>query len=235
MKRRLVFVILILSLIILVKPLSIYSQTSSSQDYRLQQIEKLSATASTQPATSSAKPNNTSLTFISGNLSSVSGSTIFLSTDGGIKLIYTSDSTKFYNFDASGKKLIGIGDLKSGDSVNVIGLSPQTNSGSAKIVVRDQTIQVKNFGLIGKVSDINPSTIQLSNMTRTDLPIFHATINSDTTVTNASKQNLKSTDILANDLVVIAGYFDDKNNLITKQIFRTFLTATTNNSTSSAK
>lgn len=233
MKKSLSFAILIFSLLILVKPLAVFSQTSSSQDYRLQQIDKLSATASSQVATSSAKASK-STTFIEGNVTSVTGSTIFLATNAGTNVVNTSDSTKFYNLDSSGKKLIGIGDLKSGDYLEIIGLSSQTNSGSANIIVRDQTSQIRNFGLIGKVSDINSSTLKLSSITRSDLPILQATINSDTIFANASKQNLKLTDFVANNLVVVAGYFDEKNNLITNQIFK-IINSVNSSTTSSAK
>ncbi len=234
MIKRLSLALLIFVLTVLINPLTSYSQTSSSQDYRLQQIDKLSATASSQVATSSAKASK-SITFLEGSITSISGSTIFLSTNTGTKMVYTSDSTKFLNLDSSGKKLIGISDLRSGDNLEVIGPSPQTNSGSAKIIVRDQTNQIKNFGLFGQVSEINPTTLKLSNFTRSDLPVLQITLNSDTTFVEANNQNLKLADITAKNLVVVAGYFNDKNNLITTQVFRTKITTNTLKSTSSVK
>ncbi len=165
---------------------------------------------------------------------SSANSVIYLATKEGTKTIFTSENTLYYNIDSAGKKLIGIGDLKTGDSVDVIGLPPQTSLGSAKIVVRDQTKAIKNFSLIGKVSEISTTTLKLSSITRIDLPILQTTINNETTFANSRSSSIKLSDILVNDKIILSGYFDDKNNLITKQVFK-ISNSGSNNTTSSAK
>ena len=219
MKKKLLTIIFFLSPLILGSAL-VNSQTSQSQEYRLEQIEKLSATASSKVATSSAKTKSHSISFTGGTVISIASNVVYLATKEGTKTIFTSENTFYYNIDSAGKKLIGIGDLKTGDNIDVVGISAQTSSGSAKIIVRDQTKVTKNFSLIGKVLEINATSLKVGSLTRVDLPTITTTLNNETTFANSRSSSLKISDILVNDKIALAGYFDDKGSLITKQIFK---------------
>ncbi len=219
MKKKLLTIIFFLSPLILGSAL-VNSQTSQSQEYRLEQVEKLSATASSKVATSSAKTKSHSISFTGGTVISIASNVVYLATKEGTKTIFTSENTFYYNIDSAGKKLIGIGDLKTGDNIDVVGISAQTSSGSAKIIVRDQTKVTKNFSLIGKVLEINATSLKVGSLTRVDLPTITTTLNNETTFANSRSSSLKISDILVNDKIALAGYFDDKGSLITKQIFK---------------
>ncbi len=232
--KRILTAILFLALAFLTNPLSTLAQDSQSDSYRLQQIEKLSATASTKTATTAAKAKSASITFSEGSVLAVNSKTIFLVTEDGTKTVYTTDTTKFYNIDASGKKLIGVGDLKAADKILVIGLPSLSNQGSAKIIVRDQTKAIENISLIGKITEISTTTLKIGSITRTDLPTLTTTLNSDSLVTNARKQSLKLAELMVNDQIAAAGYFDEKNNFTVKQIFK-ISSPTSNSATASAK
>lgn len=234
MKQLFLILFLIINILILTAPSLVNSQTSQSQEYRLEQIEKLSATASSKVATISSKTKSPSSSFTSGSVVAIANGVIFLNTKAGTKTIYTSENTFYYNIDSTGKKLIGVGDLKTGDNIDVVGISAQTNSGGAKIVVRDQTKVTKNFSLIGNVLEINATSLKVGSLTRFDLPTITSTLNNETAFANNRSSSLKISDILVNDKIALAGYFDDKGSLITKQVFK-ISAASNKTATSSAK
>lgn len=199
-------------------PLLAFSQdqTSESSQYRLQQIENKTATKSATKVTTT----NYSITFAEGVIVSATSSTILIDTADGTKTVYSADSTKYLNFDSSGKKLIGIGDLKTGDKVYVIGLPHGANLGTAKMIVRDQTKAVKNFSYFGKVTEITSASLKIGSLTRSDVPTISTTLTIETVFSNFRNQSLKVSEILVNDKIALSGYIDGKNNLIAKSIFK---------------
>lgn len=220
MKKSLFLSLVFLFLVVINPGLSFSQDTQSqSEQYRLQQIEKQQATKSATVATASATTKSQTISFVDGQITAINSAVILLETKFGTKIIYTADSTKFFNLDSSGKKLIGLGDLKAGDTIYTIGLTQLTNSGSAKIIVRDQTKAVRNFSLIGKIASATDKDLKLDDFNRSDLPSLLLTFSSKTKVTNSRQQTLKPTDLKADYKIVASGFFDEKNNLVAATIF----------------
>lgn len=223
MKKYLTTSLIIFSLILVSKPTNIFSQNdnlSESQQYRLEQIEKKQATQTSTAATSSAKTKNQTITFVEGQITATGVTSLYVDTKHGTKVIYTSDTTKFLNLDSIGKKLIGVSDLKVNDKIYIIGLSKLAVSGSAKIIIRDQTKPIRNFSFLGRISEITDKNLKLANFTRDDLPSINLLLTSETKVTNSRQEILKLINLKVSDKILASGFFDDKNNLVTAAIFK---------------
>lgn len=227
MNKFLAIILTTFFLLLISNPITIFSESDSlseSQQYRLEQIEKKQATATNVVATSSAESKNQTITFIEGQIIALKESSIFVDTKKGTKFIYTNDTTKFFNLDSSGKKLIGLVDLKINDKIYIIGLSQLTVSGSAKIIIKDQTKVIKNFSVFGRASEITEKNIKLANFTRDDLPNFVLTFSGETKITNSRQEVLKISNLKTTDKILTSGFFDDKNNMIVISIFKIYST-----------
>lgn len=220
MKTTILLFTLVTSLT-LVTSNKVFSQTTSTSgntDIRLQQIENKTSTESSKVATTSATPKLNSISFLDGKVLTISSSVLVLDCENGTKAIYTTDSTKFINLDSSGKKLIGFGDLKIGDTIQVLGLNPAESTGTAKIIVRSSVINGSNtFSLIARISDISEGLINLKNYTRDDLALIKVSYDSSVLINSGSK-TLKITDLKPNNKVVTAGTIDNKGTLLAKEI-----------------
>jgi hypothetical protein len=217
--------ILILGLIVFLT-LSM-GQEVKSQDFsenarkRLEEIESKTATAAARTATASAEQEVTSnISFLEGTVAAINGTAFLLNTRLGSRIIYTVDSTKYFHIDTSGKKLLGFSDIKVSNTIMVLGLSPQTNSGTAKIVVRDTVKALPTFSILGDIVDNKGTSLTVGNISRRDLPPLTLVLNSDTKI-QAGEKSLPSTALKKGDRIVAAGTVDDKGNLVTKTILIT--------------
>lgn len=189
-------------------------------DERVKEIETKIATASSKAATESSKAKSQrTISFIEGVVVVNSGGILTLSSESRTKFIYTIDSTKFINIDSSGKKLIGLGDIKVNDSVLVVGVAQVASSGTAKLVIRDQNKNSRTFSLIGKVSELKDTSLALSHFSRTDLPNINLVLTGETVVSGAKNKALDRTSLVAGAQVVASGNIDDKGTFVSKQIF----------------
>lgn len=208
--------LLTITLFVLSKPFVAFSQSSQEEletQKRLNEVESKRATSS---ATSSANKKPPTITFVEGVIHSANNSVIVLSTESGNKMIYTNDSTKFINIDANGKKLIGFGDLKIGETVSVVGLPKEKGSGTAKVVVRDNRIKTGYFSTIGKVSEITETDITLKNFSG-DLPSKKLNFTANSVVKKDSEVILLK-DLKTGDKVVASGTIDEKGSLLVSEI-----------------
>lgn len=232
MKRFLLLIVIFLSALIYAD--NVFSQSSVTDETKkkLQEIEQRAAT--TNPvATSSASKAGSTITFASGNITNLQSPNLLMTTIEGTKSIYTTDNTKFYNIDSLVSKLIGFGDLKLGDNVFVIGLAPTTNSGTAKVVVRDNSPFVKTFSLLGKVRDLTATSLLLNNYNNPNLTPNTLTLNADTLLLDSKGSKLITSEILTGDKVVVVGTIDDKGTLLAKEIYKFDAAAKNKTATSS--
>ncbi len=213
------FALLVITLITLVLPQTAFSQTTQE---RLEQVKAAT--------TSAEKSKNLTVTFIEGVIRTIDKA-IVIDTASGSRFIYFTDSTRFINFDSTGKKPIGIGDLKIGETIMVVGLNPSTNSGVAKFIIRDQVKQLTSFSLFGKIKTASSTNLTLS--TSSELDPVNLLLNSDTVIkTNADKTILPA-ELQTNDQLALAGIIDSKGSLVTKTILK--LDASTKTATFSAR
>lgn len=214
------FLIILITFLFLLSPSLVVSQTSQSQEYRLEQIDKLSATASSKTATTAAKSKKTKIGFIEGKIIFISGNSISLNTPNGTKLVTTTDSSLFFNLDSTGRKLIGLGDLKTGDELCVIGLAQNSTAGFGMIIVRDQNKTVENFSAFGTISEFTGTNLKINNITSTSLTTPMFALTTELSISNSKRQKLKLSDLKLTDLIATSGYIDEKNNLITSTLLK---------------
>lgn len=188
----------------------------SADDAHLQQIENKVATSGSV-ATGSAQPKVKAVTYTEGALIAVNTSVLFLDTKTGTKTVYTTDSTKFFSLDSSGKKLIGLGDLKLGDNLVILGLNPSEVSGIAKFVVRTSVGVNKSFSLLGKVAEVHDTTLSLADFNGLNPTPISLTL--PTNVSFAPESRVKNVASLKkDDKLVVVGTVDAKGTLTAQQI-----------------
>lgn len=198
-------------------PQLVFSQSTTEQLEIQKRLNELESKRTTSSATDSAQKKTTEITFIEGSINSVANSVVMVSAPNGNKTIVTNDSTKFYNLDSKGKKLIGFGDLKIGETIMIIGLAPEASKGSAKIILRDQNPKTKFFSLLGKKAEVKDNILTLADFSRKDLPSTKITIASNTIIKKAGKNiNLEKLTNEAN--LVSVGTIDDKGNLLATEL-----------------
>ena len=202
-----------------VAPTVVLSQSSAEELQTQKRLNEIEAKRATQSATVSAKKQNSEISFVEGTLTSSTNPTLVVSTNSGNKVVYTTDSTKFLNFDSKGKKLIGFGDLKLGEKILIIGLPQESASGTAKIIVRDQNPKPNNFSFMGKISEVSETTLTLNNFAQKELPVTKVGTTSSTVIKKANK-TVKPTDFKVADKVVLTGTIDDKGTLLAQEIFK---------------
>ncbi len=217
MKTRLIY--LFIFLILLLWPTFAFAQSTSDIDTqkRLLEVEKL-ATSSTKTASSSAS-KTTSLTFTQGLITSTANLVLFLQTPFGPKTTYTNDSTRFINLSASGKKLIGFGDVKVGETVFVLGTNEQMSSGVAKVIVRDSNPKQATFSLQGSLSEKTDTSLTLKNFNQPDLPTVKVNFDTDT-VFKKTNQKIDATTLTPDDKLVIVGTLDSKGTPLAKEVLK---------------
>ena len=217
MIRKLVILIFLSLGLFLSAALPIFSQSTPEQleiQKRLNEVESKRATSS---VTTSAKKQGSVISFIEGGVISASNGVLFISTRSGTKIIYTSDSTKFLNLSTSGKKLIGFGDLKIGETILIMGVPEDSATGMAKLVVRDQNQKLKFFSVLGKISEITETTLTLKDWQRTDLPTLKIAITASTTVMKGNT-TITFSKLKPDDQLTVTGTIDDKGNPVASNI-----------------
>ncbi|HEY4695031.1 MAG TPA: DUF5666 domain-containing protein [Candidatus Nanoarchaeia archaeon] len=218
MTKKLLATSLIMFSVLITPKLAFSQDFSENAQKRLEEIEAKAATASTT-ATSSATKKEGEVSFVEGTVAAINGTAFLVNTDEGSRLIYTTDNTKYFNIDPSGKKLIGFGDIKVGETIMVLGLSSQSNSGTARIIVRDTVKQITTFSVLGKVVEVKDPSLTLENLLSADLPALTLTTSTDTKIQSGEK-TIALIDLKAGDRVVAAGTIDDKGNFVVKTILR---------------
>ncbi len=213
--KKLLLTFLVL-LAILVLPTTSFSQTTQEVETqkRLNEVESKRATSS---ATTSSSTKNESLTFVEGFVTATNPSVLYISTDSGNKTIYANDSSKFINLDSKGKKLIGFGDLKIGETVMIVGVPREAAAGTATLVIRDQNAKPKYFSILGKFSEVKDTTVTLKNFSREDLPTSKFTLTTSSLIKKSGK-NSTIDQLKQNDKVVVTGTIDDKGTLVASEI-----------------
>lgn len=201
----------------LLAPTIIVSQSSQEQLETQKRLNEVESKRATQSATASTQKKTMEISFVEGVISSASNSIAIISTNSGVKTIYTNDSTKFLNFDSKGKKLIGFGDLKIGQTIMVVGLSKDGTFGTAKLVVRDDNQKTKSFSLQGRVFENKESSLTLKNFQRDSLPLTTITISSSTTLKKGGK-SVAASSLKQNQSIVVTGTIDDKGILFASEI-----------------
>lgn len=216
-------VIVTIFLAVLIYADDVFSQTPASGDTtkeRLQEIESRTSTSSNNTATSSATRSASTITFVAGSVTTLNSPNLIITTEAGSKLIHTTDNTRFYSLEAGVQKLIGFGDLKALDQIMVIGLSPNSVNGSAKLVVRDNSTATKTFAQIGRLKEIGTNTLTISSFSNSSVSPFIVSFSSNTLVSNGKNSTLAAADLQTGDPLIVAGLIDSKNTLITREVYR---------------
>lgn len=207
------FLFSLITLAALIVPSQAFSQDNvSNSQKRIEEIQ-------TKVATGSANTQNDS-TFIEGQIVALKAPTIIISTSNGSRIVYTSDNTQSFNINSTGKKHIGIGDLKVGNVIMVLGLPGTTNSGTAKFIVRDTTKQIATFSILGKIVNTKSSTLTLQDLSRSDFPATSITLSKDTVIKASDNKDLTSTGLQKGDELIAAGTIDSKGNLVPKTVLK---------------
>lgn len=235
--KKLILIALINFSLVLLSVTLVFSQNSdlnNNAEVRLQQIETKRASESANTTTQGSKTKDQkTISFIEGSVIAASGATLTVSSENGTKIVYTSDSTKFINFDSTGKKLIGFGDIKINDTIMIVGVSQISGNGSARMVIRDQNRITKTFSLFGKINNLTENTLILSHFTRTDLPNHSISLTNETIISSSKNKILDRTTLVPGTRAVVAGTIDEKGNFLSKAIF--LPNVKTKTSTSSAQ
>ena len=220
MKKPVFLAIIVLSFSLTSATIVFSQNTPDATQTRLQQIENKTATQGANLASASVQTKKArTISFIQGTVIGSGGRIISIDTSNSVRTVFTSDSTKFINLDSSGKKLIGFGDIKGGDTLLVIGLPSTSVSGSAKIVVRDQTKSTKTFAQLGQVLNNKDNTLVIADIFRTDIPNLSLSLPKEAVVSADKNQTLDQTLLTAGRKLVAAGIVDDKGLYIIKRIF----------------
>lgn len=215
--KRLLLISSVLVVLLLIPTFALAQSTPEDLETqkRLNEVEAKRATSSATD--SAAQKNLGEITYIEGTIVSTGASVLVFSTTTGSKTIYTNDVTKFINLDGKGKKLIGFGDLKIGESIMVVGLPSAAGSGSAKLIIRDQNLKPKYFSSLSRVAEIKDSVVTVKGYSREDLPSNKVATNSTTTV-KKSGSTLTLDNLKVNDKVVVTGTIDEKGTLTASEI-----------------
>lgn len=203
---------------VLLAPSFAFSQSSPEQLEIQKRLNEVESKRSSSVSADSTEKRFIQITFLEGTISSTSNSQLILTTPNGPKVIYTSDSTKFLNFDSKGKKLIGFGDLKLSEIVMVIGLPKEAGKGIATYIIRDQNQKTKFFTLLGTSSEVKESVLTLNDFKNSNLPISKINL-PPTTVVKKNSKTLGIDDVKSKDSTVVTGSIDDKGSLSATDIF----------------
>mgnify|MGYP001599369760 CR=1 FL=1 len=221
--KKLILIALINFGLVLVSVTLVFSQNSdlnNNAEVRLQQIEtkRASESANTTTQGNKAKDQKT-ISFTEGSVIAASGTTLTVSSENGTRIVYTSDSTKFINFDSTGKKLIGFGDIKINDTIMIVGVSQISGNGSARLVIRDQNRITKTFSLFGKINNLMENTLILSHFTRADLPNHSLSLTNETIISSTKNKTLDRTSLVPGTAAIISGIVDEKGTFFSKAVF----------------
>lgn len=211
------YLALFLFVFFLVGPKFVSSQSTPDQIETQKRLNEVEANRLTPQASRSATKKVNEITFAKGTVTSVTKPLLFITTHRGSKTVMTNDGTKFINFDSKGKKLIGFGDLKNGESILVIGLSADQAIGTAKIIVRDQTTKPNYFSLFGRNQEFKDNSLFLKDLIRQDLDLTKVTISTSTKYyKNKIETDIKSLSL--GEKLALVGTIDEKGNLVTEEI-----------------
>lgn len=202
---------------VLLAPNIVLSQSTPEQLETQKRLNEVEINRASSEASVSAKKTSTATAFLEGSISSKTNSVIVLSSSSGVKTISTSDSTKFINIDSKGKKLIGFGDLKIGETILLVGLSPQGASGVAKIVVRDQNQKPKYFSLFGKNQELKDNVLTLKNSFQSNSTTSKVQLGASTVFRKNSK-NITLEQVALDERLVVTGTIDEKGNLNSSEV-----------------
>ena len=204
-------------LLILISPLSVFSQSSQEELETQKRLNEVESARTSSSGSSSPEKKPITISYIEGVVNSGANSTLLLDSKNGPKAIYTNESTKFVNIDASGKKLIGFGDLKEGETIMVIGLSGESGKGSAKIIVRDQRTRQRYFSLLGRAAELSAANFSVKDYKRDDMP-KQKLIFGESLKVKKGKETVSKTELKENSKVVAVGIVDEKGSLTATEI-----------------
>lgn len=217
MKRRYLVASLVLISLIFSSDF-VFSQSTPEQLETQKRLNEVESKRTSSATSSSTRNSAAKVSFLEGTISFASNSLLILATDNGAKMIATNDSTKFLNLDSKGKKLIGFGDLKISETIMVLGLSPETGKGTAKLIVRDQNPKIKYFSLLGKIIEVKETTLKIGDYKTPSLDNSDISL-SPTTVLKKKSKNLTPDQLTINDSLIVTGSINEKNNLLATDIF----------------
>lgn len=211
MKTLLLPILATITLLSISAPVVLGQTFGETAENRLKKIEKTNATTSAKPT------SKTKITFVEGSIVSIQTNFVVLEAMSGNKVIYTTDSTKYFQLDGT-KKLIGFGDLKINDKITVLGLVPSSSSGTAKFIVRDQTKTIKNFSLFGQIVSASATELKLTPTDKKDTTL-NLSVSADLITIDLKKKVIGLNEASqSQDKIVTTGIVDEKNSPSIKKI-----------------
>ncbi len=183
-------------------------------------IESLKEKISTQSSSLKKAAATFKKTHVTATVASIDNTTLTVQTNRGeLKNVFTNDFTKFFSVDGKGKTTIKLKDLKVGDKVSVVGIGKDDVSGIAKFVMVLKSPIAKRHAILGKVKEIDGSSITLTHLTQTDRE-FSIVIGKDAKIKiKGQDEDAKITDIQKDDVIIAVGTVDKNGTINANKIF----------------
>ena len=183
-------------------------------------IESLKEKIATQSSSLKKAAATFKRTHVTGTLKSIADTSLTIETNRGeVKNVFTDDFTKFFSVDDKGKTTIKLKDLKVGDKVSVVGVGKDDIDGIAKFIMVLKSTVAKRHAILGKVKEIDGSSITLTHLTQTDRE-FSVVVSKDAKIKiKGADENAKVTDIQKDDVIIAVGTVDKNGTISGSKIF----------------
>lgn len=183
-------------------------------------IESLKEKISTQSSSLKKAAATFKRTHVTGTLKSIDGTSLTIEANRGeVKNVFTDDFTKFFSIDSKGKSLIKLENLKIGDKVSIVGVGKDDIDGVAKFVIVIKSTVAKRHAILGKVKEIDGSSITLTHLTQTDRE-FAVIVSKEAKIKiKGQDENAKVTDIQKDDVIIAVGTVDKNGTISANKLF----------------
>ena len=183
-------------------------------------IENLKEKISTQSSSLKKAAATFKKTHVTATITSIVDTTLTIETNRGeIKNVFTDDFTKFFSVDGKGKTTIKLKDLKVGDRVSVVGIGRDDIDGQAKFVMVLKSTVAKRHAILGKVKEIDGSSITLTHLTQTDRE-FSVVVSKNAEIKIKKQDEVgKITDIKKDDIIIAVGTVDKNGTISATKLF----------------